>query len=219
MGEVGRVPATNQSKQVTLLALLAIGGIVYFVVAGVVMHFLRPEYNPINHAVSNYAVGSFGYLMTSAFYALAVSLCALALRLFCSIALSNLSRVAILLLCLASSGMVVMGLFPGDAHALHPPATIPGVVHWTAAGMSFLSIMVAAFLLSLFFKIDERLKRFQRPCFLLALAMVGALSLYGILALVGWIGIGQRIYLAVCLLWLLGLARWMWSSSKQERSG
>ncbi|HWZ19989.1 MAG TPA: hypothetical protein VNW73_14405 [Ktedonobacteraceae bacterium] len=36
MGEVGRVPATNQSKQVTLLALLAIGGIVYFVVAVVV---------------------------------------------------------------------------------------------------------------------------------------------------------------------------------------
>jgi Protein of unknown function (DUF998) len=140
-----------------------------------------------------------------------VSLCALALSLFCSIALTNLSRVAILLLCLASSGMVVMGNFPGDAHALHPPATITGIVHWTAAGMSFLSIMVAAFLLSSFFKTDERLQRFQRPCFLLALAMIGALVLYGMLALVGWIGIGQRIYLAVCLLWLVFLAGWMWS--------
>ena len=177
----------------------------------VVLHFLRPEYNPINHAVSNYAVGSYGYLMTAAFYALALSVFALALNLFRSIALTNLSRVAILLLCLASSGMVVMGIFPGDAHALHPPATITGVVHWTAAGMSFLSIMVAAFLLSSLFKTDERLQRFQRPCFLLALTMVGALLLYGILALVGWIGIGQRIYLAVCLLWLLVLTRWMWS--------
>ena len=107
--------------------------------------------------------------------------------------------------------MVVMGIFPGDAHALHPPTTITGVVHWTSAGISFLSIMIAAFLLSGSFKADERLQRFQRPCFLLAQAMVGALLLYGILALVGWIGIGQRIYLAVCLLWLLVLAGWIWS--------
>ena len=89
-----------------------------------------------------------GYLMTAAFYALALSVFALAFNLFRNIALTNLSRVAILLLCLASSGMVVMGIFPGDAHALHPPATITGVVHWTAASISFLSIMITAFLLS-----------------------------------------------------------------------
>ena len=111
--------------------------------------------------------------MTTAFYVLALSVFALALSLFRSIARTKLPRVAILLLCLASCGMVVMGIFPGDAHALHPPATITGVVHWTAAGISFLSIMIAAFLLSSFFKIDERLQRFQRPCFLLALAMYG----------------------------------------------
>jgi len=202
-----------------LLALLAIGGIVYFIVAIVVLHFLRPEYNPINHAVSNYAVGPYGYLMTAAFYALALSVFALALSLFRSIAHTSLSRVAILLLCLTSSGMVVMGIFPGDAHALHPPATITGVVHWTAAGTSFLSIMIAAFLLSSLFKTDERLQRFQRPCFNFALVMVGALLLFGILALVGWIGIGQRIYLAVCLLWLLILEGWMWFIASNGTTG
>ena len=212
------VPAIGQAKQVAWLALIAIGCIVYFVVAVIVLHFLRHEYNPINHAVSNYAVGPNGYLMTAAFYALALSVFALALSLLHSIALTNLSRVAILLLCLAGSGMVVIGIFPGDAHALHPPATITGVVHWAAAGISFLSIMIAAFLLSVSFKIDERLQRYQRPCFLLAIAMVGAVLLYAILALVGWIGIGQRIYLAVCLLWLLVLAGWMWSISKKEMS-
>ena len=203
------VPAIGQAKQVAWLALITIGGIVYFVVAVIVLHFLRPEYNPINHAVSNYAVGPYGYLMTAAFYALALSVFALALSLFRNIALTNLSRVAILLLCLASSGMVVMGVFPGDVHALHPPATITGVIHWTAAGTSFLSIMIAAFLLSSFFKTDERWQVFQRPCFILALVMVGALLLYGTLALIGWIGIGQRIYIAVCLLWLLVLAWWV----------
>src|SRR2546429_8612351 len=185
------IPAICQAKQVAWLALIAIGGIIYFIVAVVVLHSLRPEYNPINHAVSNYAVGSYGYLMTAAFYVLALSVYALALGLTRSIALTNLSRVAVLLLYLASIGMVVMGIYPGDVHALHPPATITGVIHWTAAGISFLSIMTAAFLLSSSFRTDERWQAFQRPCFELALAMVGALLLYGVLALVGWRGIGQ----------------------------
>ena len=185
---------------------------VYFFLAAVVLHFLRPEYNPINHAVSNYAIGSFGYLMTSAFYVLALSVFVLTLGLFFSIALTNLSRTAMLLLCVASCGLVIMGIFPGDVHALHPPATITGVVHWAAAGVSFLSIMIAALLLSVSFKSDKLFQRFQRRCFIFAQAMVGALLLYGILALVGWIGIGQRIYLAVCLLWLVYLAKWMWST-------
>ena len=216
---IAHIPVTRQARQVAWLALIAIGGIVYFVVAFAVLHFLRPEYNPINHAVSNYAVGPYGYLMTAAFYVLALSVFALALGLTRSIDLTNLSRVAVLILCLASVGMVVMGIFPGDVHALHPPATITGVIHWTAAAISFLSIMIAAFLLSSCFRTDERWQAFQHPCFVLALAMIGALLLYGILALVGWIGIGQRIYLAVCLLWLLVLAGWMWSFVSIEETG
>jgi len=216
--ETDHIPAICQAKQVAWLALIAIGGMVYFVVAVVGLHFLRPEYNPINHAVSNYAVGPYGYLMTAAFYVLALSVFALALGLTRSIALTNLSRVAILLLCLASSGMVVLSIFPGDVHALHPPATITGVIHWTAASISFLSIMIAAFLLSSSFKSDERWQEFRRLCFILALAMVGALLLYGILALVGWIGIGQRIYIAVCLVWLLVLAGCVWSFGMKDSS-
>jgi hypothetical protein len=213
------IPVRGKAKYASWLVLIAVGGIVYFVVAVVVLHFLRPEYNPINHAVSNYAVGPYGFLMTASFYVLALPIFALALGLSQCIARNNLSSVALLLLGFAGIGMVVMGIFPGDAHALHPPATVTGVIHWTAAGLSFLSIMIAAFLLSVSFKKDVRFQRFQRPCLLLALAMVGALVLYGILALVGWIGIGQRIYIAVCLLWLLALAGWIWSIGKKGTSG
>ena len=91
--------------------------------------------------------------MTSAFYVLALSVFALAVGLFFSVTPTDLSQIAILLLFIAGCGMVAMGIFPGDVHALHPPATITGVVHWTAAGVSFMSIMIAAFLLSVSFKI------------------------------------------------------------------
>jgi hypothetical membrane protein len=146
------IPGTRKARQVAWLALIAVGGIVYFFGAVVALHFLRPEYNPVNHAVSNYAVGPYGYLMTAGFYALALSLLALAFGLTRSMTFTNQARVAVLLLCLASVGMVVMGIFPGDVHALHPPATMTGVIHWTAAGISFLSIMIAAFLLSSSFR-------------------------------------------------------------------
>src|SRR6266496_5548627 len=76
---IDHIEVTRLARQAAWLALAAIGGIVYFVVAVVVLHFLRPVYNPINHAVSNYAVGPYGYLMTAAFYVLALSVFALAL--------------------------------------------------------------------------------------------------------------------------------------------
>ena len=213
------MPAKDQRKKVRLLAVIEMGGIVYFVAAVVVLHFLRPEYDPINHAVSNYASGAYGYLMTAAFYALAVSVLALVAGLFYSIAPTSLSRVAMICMCVASCGMVFMAIFPGDVNALHSPATLIGVIHWTAAGVSFLSIMIAAFVLSAFFKTDVHFQRFKRPCFMLALAMVGALVLYGILALVGWIGIGQRIFIAVCLIWLVALAGWIWPADRKHMPG
>lgn len=63
--------------------------------AVVVLHVLRPEFNPVNHAVSNYAVGPYGYLMTAAFYALALSVFALALGLARSMVLTNRARLAV----------------------------------------------------------------------------------------------------------------------------
>jgi uncharacterized protein DUF998 len=210
---------TRWKRQLAWLALIAIGGIVYFVVAVLILHFLRPEYNPINHAVSNYAIGPYGYLMTAAFYALALSVFALALGLARSMVLTNQARVALLLLNIASVGMIVMGIFPGDVHALHPPATITGVIHWTAAGVSFASIMIAGFILSRCFKMDERWQAFQRSTLVLAMAMVVALLLYGVLALVGWIGVGQRIYIAVSLTWLLFVAVGLRSIANRKEPG
>jgi hypothetical protein len=216
--EVNATPRTLYIRQVAWLGLISIGGIVYFFMAVATLHVLRPEYNPVNHAVSNYAVGPYGYLMIAAFYALALSVFALAFGLVRSIALSTQALIAVLLLNIAGVGMIVMGIFPGDAHALHPPATTTGIVHWTAAGVSFASIMIVAFLLSSCFKADEHWRTFQRPAFALALALVVALLAYGVFALIGWIGIGQRIFITVNLTWLLCMALWLRSIASRKSS-
>jgi hypothetical protein len=185
------------------LALVAIGGILYFVVAVAILHVLRPDLNPIRRAVSNYTVGPFGLLMTAAFFTLALSEFALALGFARLLTPSKGSYISVLLLNFAGTGMVMTGIFPGDVKSLHPPGTITSLIHWIGAGLSFLSLMIAAFLLSNCFKTDSQWQSFQRSSFALSVITVLALVVFGIFAMIGWVGIGERLYIAACVLWLL----------------
>ena len=63
------------------LGRLALACFVYFGGTLALMHGLRPEYDPVVETVSQYAVGPYGYLMTSAFLALGPGVVALALGL------------------------------------------------------------------------------------------------------------------------------------------
>jgi hypothetical membrane protein len=207
---------SNQLKQGTWLALVAIGGILYFVAAVVVLHVLRPELNPVSHAVSNYAIGSFGFLMISAFFTLALSEFALALGLARSLTNSRSTFISVLLLSLAGVGLVVTGIFPGDVKSLHPPGTATAIIHWTGAGTSFLSVMIAAFLLASCYKTDLRWQSFHRPALVLAITTVLALVAFGLLAIVGWVGVGERIYIAVIVLWLVAASVRLLATNKTE---
>jgi hypothetical protein len=194
---------SHQVKQGAWLGLVAIVGILYFVIAVVALHVLRPELNPINHAVSNYAIGPFGFLMISAFFTLALSEFALALGLARSLTSSKSACISVLLLSLAGVGLVVTGIFPGDVKSLHPPGTATAIIHWTSAGTSFLSLMIATFLQASCYKTDARWQSFHRPAFALAITIVLALVAFGLLAIIGWVGIGERMFIAVSVSWLL----------------
>jgi hypothetical membrane protein len=208
--KVNLTSTRNQVRKVAWLAVITICCIVYFFLVVAILHVLRPDDNPARQAVSNYAIGHYGFLMISAFFALALGMFSLASGLAGGMKLTRPSIVALRLLCLASIGLVIVGIFPGDANVPHPPATVTGFVHWIAAGISFLSIMIAAFLLSYCFKEDERWQWFHHPAFVLAFSAVAALGMFGMLALLGWIGIGERIYIAISLLWPLVTAIQLW---------
>jgi hypothetical membrane protein len=194
---------SHQFKQGAWLALGAIVGSLYFVVAVVALHVIRPDLNPIGHAVSNYAIGPFGFLMISAFFTLALSEFALALGLARSLTSSKSAGTSVLLLSLAGVGLVVTGIFPGDVKSLHPPGTATAIIHWTGAGTSFLSLMIATFLLASYYKTDARWQSFHRPALTMAVTIVLALVAFGLLTTIGWVGIGERIYIAASVLWLV----------------
>ncbi len=194
----GLISITNRTSKVPWLAFITIGCIMYFFLVVAILHVLRPDDNPIRQAISNYAVGPYGLLMISAFLALARA------------------RVAMLLLYVASFGLVIVGIFPGDVNVPHPPATVTGLIHWMAAGTSFLSIMIAAFLLSYCFKEDEHWQSYHYSALVMALITVAALAVFGMLVLIGWIGIGERIYITTSLLWPLFTAVRLWSHATRK---
>ncbi|HET9919410.1 MAG TPA: DUF998 domain-containing protein [Ktedonobacteraceae bacterium] len=193
----------HRNRQAARFALASSVGVLYFIMAVVILHLLRPDLNPVTHAVSNYAVGPFGFLMTSAFFMLALSEFALAQGLVRGLACSRRARVSVALLNLAAAGLVVTGLFHSDVNAPRPPASTSALLHWTGAGISFLSLMISIFLLSGCFKDDARWQSIYRLSYGWGAGILLALAAYGALAMIDWTGIGERIYIATSILWLL----------------
>jgi Protein of unknown function (DUF998) len=85
-------------KQVASIATVAIAGIAYFVVIIVALHVLRPDLNPIQRPTSEYAVGPYGFLMTSAFFSMSVASFALVIGLSQGVSQPARSRIGLGLL-------------------------------------------------------------------------------------------------------------------------
>lgn len=213
-----RLSSGRRRKLVVCCALGAIMGALYFVVAVAVLQPLRPELNPVTHAVSNYAVGPFGFLMTAAFFGLGFSAFALAIGVAHALAPTWQAHISTELLRLTGIGLIVTGIFPGDTTSAHPPGSTTSLIHWLAAGTSFLFFMVATFLLSSAFKSDVRWQSFRRLSLANAVVIVLALAILGASAMVGRIGVGERIYLGACIVWLLLASARLLSITAREAS-
>jgi hypothetical protein len=192
------------AKQAARLATLAIVGIGYFLVAVVTLHFLRPDYNPISRAVSQYAVGPYGFLMTSAFFSLSLGSLALVIGLFHGVSETGRSWIGLVLLGIWGVGIFIAGIFSTDLNGA--PQTNSGQIHVMASVFSFFSLILAALLLSWRFKNDEKWSSFHRPALMFALLML--LAFVGLFVYIntGFGGLSQRIFIVAFLLWLLPTA-------------
>src|SRR5882762_1068039 len=69
----GLVMSTQQVhrafRYTSAVATTAIACFTYSVLALLLLHVLRPDYAPVNHMISDYAVGRYGWVMTTWFLA------------------------------------------------------------------------------------------------------------------------------------------------------
>jgi hypothetical protein len=200
MESQGRSRVT-MSRVTMFLALLAIVGIVDFLLNIATLHFVRPDVNPLLEPLSNYAVGPYGFLFTAADIGGGLAALALTFGLYLDIAPPGRSYVGLFLLGLYGVSVLLAGIFPIDVGG---EATMVGTIHNIVGNILFFAFPVGVILLSLGMGKDERWRSFRRPALVVSLLVV----LTVILTMVGFnLGIGfgvtQRLANVTALAWML----------------
>lgn len=170
------------------------------------LHGLRPDVDALARVTSEYAVGPYGFLMTSAFLALSVALAVLGMGLTRALSTPARSAPGIVLLFLAAIAIVAAAFFPVDVGAVRP-ITAEGRVHRIAAILAFASMTLAPILLARQFGRHPHWRKLGRIG-----GVVGVTGLLGFVAIQlvllerGLAGAAQRVILALVIVWMSAVA-------------
>ena len=159
---------------VGLAATLTLLCLTYFAVVLASFHNTRSAFNPVVDTVSQYTVGTRGYLMTSAVVAVGVGLLILISALHRSF--RRPSKAAESLLGMSAIAIFVGAAFPIDPHFEAQP--LSEVIHDSAFMASFFFAVAAMFILAFTMKYDTSWQGFSIVSFAFAVG-----SLLGLVAL------------------------------------
>lgn len=200
----------NKRKVISRLAHLGLAGLSCFVVTVVPLHWLQPDLNPLNEAVSYYVHGARGWLLTVGLLGLGIGSLALTAGIARAVSGPGV-RAGRWLLVTWSIGVLFAGSFPADPPGnWDRPASIAGMIHGNAALVAILTLPIAAFVLARSFRRDVLWQRRVTPLLVLAIATVlsmGAFmaSLVPVMVSPGpprLLGLTERILLGVYVVWL-----------------
>jgi len=187
-------------KQLTTIALI---GISYFVIVIIGLHFLRDDLSPMSNPTSQYAVGRYGFLMTTAFFSMSVASFSLLIGLYKRIPKPAQSRIGLILLGIWAFGVLIAMLFPINPEGTE--ATTTSVIHRINGPLTFLSLSVGATLVSRSFRKDKNWRPFYRTALTLSFAMLLFFIITGINVALksGFEGLCQRVFLVVFSTWFI----------------
>jgi hypothetical protein len=193
-----RLPRATGSESVTSgngkvkIATIAERGVflcaAYFVIVLIVLHILEPEFDPRFRFMSEYALGDYGWLMTTAFFALGL------VPLLAVIGLQNVYessrsiRIGLGLLVVAAIFIWLAGIFRDS------------IPHLLAGVVAFPSMVMAVLLLSWTFRRAAGWQTIYWLAVFVGLAMLAMLFL--MVADLGMPGLQQRVFIFLFLLWL-----------------
>jgi len=144
-------------KKLLLISQYTAGAFIGLVV---LLHIIKPDVNPVWQPISEYALGSFGWIMNGAFFLLGVSFLSLGIYFFGKIK-SVGAKIGSGLLILSAIGNFLATFFNTD-----PVGTLPeklsstGQIHAMAAGFLVFMVLSTVFILWQFIKRQD-LKDFK----------------------------------------------------------
>lgn len=182
---------------------MGIAGVAVFIAVALTLPVLKSGYGPVEDPVSRGAIGTWGWLQTSAFLALGLGSAAIAWTLYQRLP-GRPGAVAALLVAGWSACIVLAGAFTADP--ADGAATTSGKLHSLVSVLGFLFVLAGMFAAAL---AARRVVGWQRHA-RVAVAW-GSLGVVGLAATIAtkdsaiW-GIVQRAFLAVVMTWLVGAA-------------
>lgn len=194
---------TSLGKRAATVSILAT---LYFVAAAIATNVLSSQYDMARDYISDYAVGPWGWIYGSAFWASCIGCLALAVSLAQLVSSIALSRIGLVLLVFAGLTYAIDFLFPTDILPPGaPPTTIVGTIHLVSALFGWVLFTVGAILLSSRLRRDDYWKRWHMA--LTSLAWLSALLLVVLVAVVvsrvPFGGVAEKVFIFDRNIWML----------------
>jgi Protein of unknown function (DUF998) len=189
--------ATRPPNVLSWAARLAVAGPLLCIALVALLHVLEPEVND-SDAVSEYALGDYGWLMNVAFFSAAAGIGALAFGLYRSLARSKTAVAGVILLSLAAVAWVFLGA--GNIDPEGADMTTHGLIHGIGFLLGLPTRLAAPLVLAAAFHRDVRWAGHRRPTLVLGIAALVA-------EMAGFSGLASVVTLRLALgLWLVWIA-------------
>lgn len=181
-------------------ATTAIACFTYATLALLLMHVLRPDYALRTHMISDYAVGPYGWVMTTWFIAMSCGCLMLMFGLARSGLKTVLFKIGAGLLTVASLGLLISAFFPTDLE--EAPSTRTGDIHAISFLINIVSILLSMILLTVSFRSHPRWRTYQRIAIALTLLVVTAFFIqFFTLHRGAPYGLTNRLFVIVVFVW------------------
>ena len=95
-------------------AKISLGTAIAFLVLLILLHFLKPEFDPSWHFISEYALGRYGWIMVVAFLAFATSYISLFFTIRTQISRTAWGKIGLAFILISGAGLVMGGIFITD---------------------------------------------------------------------------------------------------------
>ncbi len=189
--------AAREPHPLIWAARLAVAGPLLCITLVALLHVLEPEIND-SDAVSEYALGDFGWLMNVAFFSGAAGIGALAFVLHRSLSHSRAAVLGIVLLSLAAVAWVLLGA--GNIDPEGADTTTHGLIHGIGFLLGLPTRLAAPLVLAAAFRRDDRWANHRRLTLVLGIAALAA-------EVAGFSDLASVVTLRLALgLWLVWIA-------------
>jgi hypothetical protein len=179
----------------TALRGLAGAGFALFAAIVLLLPVIKNDYSPVQDAISEGALGPYGYLQVAAFFGLGIGSISLAVLLLRAVRSPQVGA----LVGLSGVCMLVAGTFPADRMD-SASMTVHGTIHLLAAALAFIAVISAMLLSARQLRNNRTLRPLARPSLGLGLAALALFMMAG--ADIGPFGLIQRANVTVVLVWL-----------------